>query len=172
MPPRRRSTTASARTSRRDGTCVPGAAGLAGRVLYTHTGVRPLPYQPRGSEGAITRRHLIRAHTRVDGLYSIVGGKLTTHRALAEDVLRELREFWPGLAPSPTRDAAPAGRARSTDRDAMLADIGSQLGSRKLRVSSASTARAQRSLPRRLGPRLNAASRWPGICSALSSSTP
>ena len=31
----------------------PGGVGLAGRVLYTHTGVRPLPYKPRGAEGAI-----------------------------------------------------------------------------------------------------------------------
>ncbi|HWN40253.1 MAG TPA: glycerol-3-phosphate dehydrogenase/oxidase, partial [Gammaproteobacteria bacterium] len=40
----------------------PGAAGLDARVLYTHTGVRPLPYKPRGAEGAITRRHIIRRH--------------------------------------------------------------------------------------------------------------
>ena len=48
--------------------------------------MRPLPYQPRSAAGAITRRHLIRRHRAARGLYSIVGGKLTTHRALAEDV--------------------------------------------------------------------------------------
>src|SRR4029077_12395668 len=69
----------------------PAAAGLASRVLYTYTGVRPLPYQPSGAEGSITRRHLIRRHRAARGLYSVVGGKLTTHRALAEDVLDVLR---------------------------------------------------------------------------------
>jgi glycerol-3-phosphate dehydrogenase len=73
----------------------PGAAGLAARVLHTHTGVRPLPYQPRGAAAAITRRHLIRRHRAARGLYSIVGGKLTTHRALAEDVLAKLRAELP-----------------------------------------------------------------------------
>src|SRR5262249_46510803 len=57
----------------------PGAAGLANRVLYTQTGVRPLPHRPKGKEGAITRRHIIRRHRSAAGLYSIVGGKLTTH---------------------------------------------------------------------------------------------
>jgi glycerol-3-phosphate dehydrogenase len=109
----------------------PGAAGLAARVLYTQTGVRPLPHHPRGSAGAITRRHLIRAHTRVDGLYSIVGGKLTTHRALAEDVLRKLRKFWPNLPPSPTRERRLPGALDTADRDTLLADIGAQLGARQ-----------------------------------------
>ena len=46
----------------------PTASGLASRVLYTCTGVRPLPYQPRGAEGAITRRHIIRRHRAARGL--------------------------------------------------------------------------------------------------------
>jgi glycerol-3-phosphate dehydrogenase len=111
----------------------PGAGGLAQRVLYTHTGVRPLPHRPRGAAGAITRRHLIRAHTRVDGLISIVGGKLTTHRALAEDVLRKLRRYWPRLPPSPTRDRPLPGALDAADRDALLRALTRELGAAQAR---------------------------------------
>ncbi|HET8698524.1 MAG TPA: glycerol-3-phosphate dehydrogenase/oxidase [Gammaproteobacteria bacterium] len=118
----------------------PSAAGLAERVLYTHTGVRPLPHQPKGKEGAITRRHLIRRHRSASGLYSIVGGKLTTHRALAEDVLRVLRRQTAassvGNGPplprlphgSPTRDRALPGALAAADRDALLEHLAARLG--------------------------------------------
>jgi glycerol-3-phosphate dehydrogenase len=69
----------------------PKAHDIEDKVLYTLAGVRPLPHRPKGAEGAITRRHLIRHNARARGLYSIVGGKLTTHRALAADVMRRMR---------------------------------------------------------------------------------
>jgi glycerol-3-phosphate dehydrogenase len=107
----------------------PAAAGLAQRVLYTHTGVRPLPYRPRGAEGAITRRHLIRRHRAARGLYSIVGGKLTTHRALAEDVLKVLwRDLPEGARVRPTRDRPLPGALDAHDRDRLLADVGAVFG--------------------------------------------
>jgi len=68
----------------------PASGGIAGRVLYTQAGIRALPYTPGAAEGAITRRHLIRSHREARGMYSIVGGKLTTHRALAHEVLERL----------------------------------------------------------------------------------
>ena len=107
----------------------PGATGLGNRVLYTHTGVRPLPYRPRGREGAITRRHLIRRHRAARGLYSIVGGKLTTHRALAEDVLRKLRRELPRpVAREVTRERPLPGALSADDRGALLADLGARFG--------------------------------------------
>ncbi len=107
----------------------PAANGLAQRVLFTHTGVRPLPYRPRGAEGAITRRHLIRRHRAAKGLYSIVGGKLTTHRALAEDVLKVLWRHLPRAAHvRPTRARPLPGALDGRDRDEMLADVGAALG--------------------------------------------
>ena len=102
----------------------PAAAGLASRVLYTYTGVRPLPYQPRGAEGAITRRHIIRRHRAARGLYSVVGGKLTTHRALAEDVLAVLRGQLRGLGRrKPTRERPLPGALGPKERDELLADV-------------------------------------------------
>jgi glycerol-3-phosphate dehydrogenase len=56
-------------------------------VRYTYAGVRPLPYAPGESEGNITRRHIVRDHHNsggAPGLISIIGGKLTTYRELAE----------------------------------------------------------------------------------------
>ena len=54
-------------------------------VLYTYSGVRPLPVEGKKDEQSITRRHFIREHPRLSNLLSIVGGKLTTYRSLAEE---------------------------------------------------------------------------------------
>jgi glycerol-3-phosphate dehydrogenase len=54
-------------------------------VLLTYSGVRPLPVTGEKDEQSITRRHFIREHPRMSNLLSIVGGKLTTYRSLAEE---------------------------------------------------------------------------------------
>jgi glycerol-3-phosphate dehydrogenase len=59
-------------------------------VLYTYSGVRPLPYVREGVAGGITRRHVLYDHARHDGLrglLSVIGGKITTYRSLAEDTV-------------------------------------------------------------------------------------
>jgi glycerol-3-phosphate dehydrogenase len=66
----------------------PGAGLTPADALYGYSGVRPLPHTPAGSTAAITRRHVIHDHApRVARLWSIIGGKLTTHRALAEEAV-------------------------------------------------------------------------------------
>lgn len=64
-------------------------AGLSrADVLYAYSGVRPLPFVEEGSEAGITRRHALRDHApQARGLLSVVGGKLTTYRALAQEVV-------------------------------------------------------------------------------------
>jgi glycerol-3-phosphate dehydrogenase len=56
-------------------------------VIYRYAGVRPLPASSAGDPGAISRDHLIHedhlGHTTV---LSLVGGKWTTFRGLAEEV--------------------------------------------------------------------------------------
>jgi glycerol-3-phosphate dehydrogenase len=69
---------------------LPGANLRAAHVLFSYSGVRPLPFDPNKPEGDITRRHLLHAHTEVQGLYSVIGGKLTTFRSLAEETVREV----------------------------------------------------------------------------------
>lgn len=73
----------------------PQAGRFEQQVCYGYSGIRPLPFQAEGAPGAITRRHLIHAHTRAEGLFSIIGGKLTTHRSLAEDTMRAIRKSLP-----------------------------------------------------------------------------
>lgn len=63
----------------------PGAKLSHRSVRYSYTGVRPLPYVPSGDPGDITRKHILHDHRpHLDGLISVVGGKLTTFRTLAE----------------------------------------------------------------------------------------
>ena len=112
----------------------PGAAGLAGRVLYTSTGVRPLPYKRRGAEGAITRRHIVRRHRAARGVYSIVGGKLTTHRALAEDVLAKLSNELPRrVGKHVTRERPLPGMLAAGERDALETELRARFGERQAR---------------------------------------
>jgi glycerol-3-phosphate dehydrogenase len=54
-------------------------------ILFTYSGVRPLARTGDKDEQSITRRHFIREHPRLRNLLSIVGGKLTTYRSLAEE---------------------------------------------------------------------------------------
>ena len=67
---------------------LPDARLARADVLLAYSGVRPLPYQRDGAEAGITRRHLIHDHApQVGGLLSVVGGKLTTYRSLAEEAV-------------------------------------------------------------------------------------
>jgi len=58
---------------------LPAAQLTHDSILQTYSGVRPLAYQ------SSTRRHFIREHPQLPNLLSIVGGKLTTYRSLAEE---------------------------------------------------------------------------------------
>ena len=63
----------------------PDAGLTQEQILFTYSGVRPLPWTRNEDEQSITRRHFIREHPQVKNLLSIVGGKLTTYRSLAEE---------------------------------------------------------------------------------------
>ena len=71
------------------------AAGLSrADIHYAYAGVRPLPYQDKGPESAITRRHIIKVDRKVGkGLISIIGGKLTTYRSLAEQAVDKIAKL-------------------------------------------------------------------------------
>ncbi len=83
-------------------------------VLYTYSGVRPLPYTPKRDEAAITRRHMIvdqATRGGPSGLLNVVGGKLTTYRSLARIAMRSIAKH---AAPSGTRAPAQPGAAKAT----------------------------------------------------------
>ena len=60
--------------------------------LY-YCGVRPLPYVEDGSSPSTTRRHFIEQHPQAPlPFFSVIGGKLTTCRSLAEEVTAKVLE--------------------------------------------------------------------------------
>jgi glycerol-3-phosphate dehydrogenase len=61
-------------------------------VLYTYSGVRPLPYEPEKAESSVTRTHILFDHktSGLEGLVTVVGGKLTTFRQLSEDAVTDI----------------------------------------------------------------------------------
>jgi glycerol-3-phosphate dehydrogenase len=85
----------------------PDAAYTAADIRATTVGIRPLPATGDKATGAITRRHFLVDHAKkhgIHGLASIVGGKLTTYRSLAEDVVDwALRTLDRPFIPCPTR---------------------------------------------------------------------
>jgi glycerol-3-phosphate dehydrogenase len=101
-------------------------------VNYAYAGIRPLPHVANGREGAITRRHLVHDHGAgggPSGLFSIVGGKLTTYRELAEQAVTAvggaLGRFLPPVATAraPLPGAAfPAGEDAETFGVRLAAD--------------------------------------------------
>lgn len=55
-------------------------------IEAVYCGVRPLPYSPQGGAASITRRHWTMQHQDAPiPLWSVIGGKLTTCRSLAEE---------------------------------------------------------------------------------------
>lgn len=98
---------------------IPEANLTVGDVLWSYSGMRPLPY----SEGVddpskITRDYRLETHSGpLSGLLTVVGGKWTTHRALAEDVAKKVRVRL-GLPPaqSLTRTALLPGAPGQADR--------------------------------------------------------
>lgn len=77
-------------------------------VLWSYSGVRPLPYVKDLSDPSkVTRDHqIIQGDRGFDGLMSIVGGKLTTHRALGEQTVdRLVKMLGKGRKRSQTRTA-------------------------------------------------------------------
>ena len=89
----------------------PNAALTRADIHFAYAGVRPLPFKEGGPESAITRRHIIKVNKNIArGLISIVGGKLTTYRNLAEQTVDKLAKLQRLKLPAcRTRDSALPG---------------------------------------------------------------
>jgi glycerol-3-phosphate dehydrogenase len=99
-------------------------------LLWAYEGVRPLPFSPAGPTSDISRRHDVRDHApQIEGLLSVVGGKLTTFRQLGEDVsVAVLRKLGARKRPSVTRRLRfPGGRTADFERFADAFRAGSSL---------------------------------------------
>ncbi len=93
---------------------LPGLGIEESRVRYSYAGLRPLQRVAGGPEAAISRSHSVIEHATLGGpagLYSVVGGKLSTFRPLAREVARTLAEGRPVRKPrfrmAPNDDSAP-----------------------------------------------------------------
>jgi glycerol-3-phosphate dehydrogenase len=65
---------------------VPDARLTEADIAFRYSGVRPLPAVDSARTAAITRRHWLEEHAGAAWpLYSVIGGKLTTCRSLAEE---------------------------------------------------------------------------------------
>jgi glycerol-3-phosphate dehydrogenase len=65
-------------------------------ILYAYAGVRPLPRVEEKNASRITRRHFIHHHApQIKNLFSIIGGKLTTYKSLAEETLSKVSSHKP-----------------------------------------------------------------------------
>lgn len=72
---------------------MPGRDITRERIRYAYAGLRPLQKVAGGPEAAISRRHSVVRHERQGGprgMYSLVGGKLSTFRPLAREVAHML----------------------------------------------------------------------------------
>lgn len=60
-------------------------------IDFHYSGLRPLPYVGQATPGSITRRHWLEEHADCEApLYSVIGGKLTTCRSLAEEAAAKI----------------------------------------------------------------------------------
>ncbi|MGD9954740.1 MAG: glycerol-3-phosphate dehydrogenase [Candidatus Nanopelagicales bacterium] len=102
---------------------VPDAHLTPDDVLFTYSGVRPLPYAPDVSEWEVPRSHVLHDHApSLPGLVTVVGGKLTTYRQLAEDAVDDaFRRLGRTAPPCGTKDRALPGAV--ADSSALVARL-------------------------------------------------
>jgi glycerol-3-phosphate dehydrogenase len=94
------------------------------RILFTWAGVRALGREEGVAEGEVSRKHKLYDHRRrdgIDGALSVIGGKITAYRLIAEEVtdvvarrLGSKAGCRTGVLPLPG-----AERAATTDADAL-----------------------------------------------------
>jgi glycerol-3-phosphate dehydrogenase len=98
----------------------PRGLAAAAEIVFTWSGVRALEDDEETKPSRITRSPaLAETSNGTGGFVTIYGGKLTTHRALAEDVLDTLRRLGANMGGSWTKDVPLHGGSLS--RRALLA---------------------------------------------------
>jgi len=102
---------------------IPGYTFKKEDVLYTYSGIRPLPFEPGKKERSVTRRHIILDHEKEGGsprVFSIIGGKLTTYRSLAEETADIIcSRLAVSVACSTRSELLPGARLSEANKDAI-----------------------------------------------------
>jgi glycerol-3-phosphate dehydrogenase len=126
-----------------DAACRAFPAAPLDRILFTYAGVRALVREEGVSESKVSRKHDLYDHQkrdRVAGVISVVGGKITAYRDIAEEATDLVAERLKARGRSATaRHALPGARddgvaAPATVSAATWAHLGSIYGSRAGRV--------------------------------------
>jgi glycerol-3-phosphate dehydrogenase len=113
-----------------------GANGpaTAADVVFTWSGVRALEDDHAAKPSRVSRSPtLARIANGAGGMLTLYGGKLTTHRALAEEVLEELRALGAGVGGPWTKDVPLYGGTLSRQELLARADSGPAMVSREVR---------------------------------------
>ncbi len=93
-------------------------------VALHYSGVRPLPFASSAAPAAITRQHRIERHDDCPlPMFSVIGGKLTTSRLVAEQVAAVLLQcFGRRACASSSERAIPGGANFPLDENALQAE--------------------------------------------------
>jgi glycerol-3-phosphate dehydrogenase len=98
-------------------------------VVWSYAGVRPLYDDGTADPSAVTRDYTLRVDDEAGRapVLSVFGGKITTYRRLAEQVMDRLEPYFPGLKPawtgtSPLTGSDFGGKTRTEARDAFFKD--------------------------------------------------
>ncbi len=83
-------------------------------VVSSFAGVRPLHDDGTGPASGVTRDYAIECDSDGAPLISVVGGKLTTYRCLAEKVIAQLSPFFPAMGKAWTATAPLPGGEENT----------------------------------------------------------
>lgn len=98
-----------------------GRRVTAGDVVWSFAGVRALRDDGGGSATAATRDYTLELDSDGAPLLNVFGGKITTHRRLAEAALARLRRAFPEMGPAWTAGAPlPGGDFRVDGADALV----------------------------------------------------
>ncbi|WP_415853677.1 glycerol-3-phosphate dehydrogenase [Sinomonas sp. G460-2] len=97
-------------------------------VLFTYSGVRPLPYAPDVEEWQVPRSHVLHDHAPdLPGLITVVGGKLTTYRQLAEDAVDDAFKRLGRQSPKCVTSRLPLPGAAGSSEEARIYLLGEGL---------------------------------------------
>ncbi|MDO7639472.1 MAG: glycerol-3-phosphate dehydrogenase, partial [OM182 bacterium] len=120
-----------------------------GDVISTYSGVRPLIDEEGKDATKVSRDYHLEPHKSAVPLLSIYGGKVTTYRTLAEDVMKALAPTFPKMGAPWTKLAPLPGGNYST-----------QFGGKNIELKSVSIAKASAESEAALSTLLSAQAPW------------
>ncbi|MFA5912458.1 MAG: glycerol-3-phosphate dehydrogenase [Burkholderiales bacterium] len=93
------------------------------QVVWSYSGVRPLYDDGKADPSAITRDYVLLLDESGPPLLSVFGGKITTYRKLAEQVMQKLAHWIPAHRSWTHTEALPGGDFGGRDYAAVLAEF-------------------------------------------------